>query len=125
MFLLNIQHFFISKAKQIYAKSLTTFRNIFKIKAVLPCLRQELFANKDFCTKTILSNIFKTTNTKKLIRSFQKALTTNAMKNCYPKEDHKFFTGHAILSYILSLNCYKFRIALTKSIKSNSLKFGL
>ena len=66
--------FFISKIKQ----TLTVRKSTFEIKAMLAqihmrfCLPQQLFANKGFCTKTRLSNIFKTTNTKTL-RSFQKA----------------------------------------------------
>ena len=72
--------FFISRTKHIYAKTLTVSESTFKIKAKPPwklfeiSLHQQLFANKDFCTKMRLCNIFKTTNTKKLIKAILESL---------------------------------------------------
>ena len=50
--------FFISRTKQIHAKTLTVSESAFKMMVMSPwthfsnfCLRQQLFANKDFCTK--------------------------------------------------------------------------
>ena len=47
-----------SKERQCYFGYFWTF-----------CLRQQLFTSKDFCMKTILCNIFKTTNAKKLVKA--------------------------------------------------------
>ena len=71
---MKLTTFFISKIKQIYAKTLTALEIAFEIKPMLLgifsnfCLRHQLFANKDFCMKTRLCNIFKTANTKTLIK---------------------------------------------------------
>ena len=54
--------FFISRTKQIYQEKAILHLALFKF-----CLCQQLFANKDFCMKTRLGNIFKITNTKTLI----------------------------------------------------------
>ena len=71
---MKLTSYFISKTKQIYAKTLTVLESTFKMRAKLPWmlfeiwLCQQLFAKKDFCTKTRLCNIFKTTNIKTLIK---------------------------------------------------------
>ena len=74
-FFMKLRTFFISRTKQIYAKAITVCESTFKIKAMSAwtlfefCLRQQLFPNKNFCTKTRLCNIFKTKNTKTFIKT--------------------------------------------------------
>ena len=76
----NVSYYFTRiyqelRTKQIYAKTLTAFESKSKIKAMSPRhlprfrLRQQLFGNKDFSTKTRLRNIFKTTNIEVLIKA--------------------------------------------------------
>ena len=48
--------------------------------------------------------------------------STKAITNNYPKIAHIFFTGYSISSYFLSLSCYNFGPALTKSIKLHFLE---
>ena len=58
---------------------------------------------------------------------FRKPLqaSTNGIKNNCPTTTHILFTGCSILSYLLRLNCYNFRTALTKSMKLQFLKIAL
>ena len=71
--------FFIIRTKQIYAKTLTVSEIAFKMKVMSTwtlfelCLRQQLFANKDFFTKMRLCNIFKTKNTEALIKAISES----------------------------------------------------
>lgn len=44
-------------------------------------------------------------------------VSTNTMKNNYPKTAHTFFMDRSIFSYFLCLNYYNFRTALKNSIK--------
>ena len=73
---------FISRNKQVHVKTSTVSESTFEIKI---ChlghsskfnLRQHLFANIGFCTKTRLCNIFKTTNTKTLIKAILESFYT-------------------------------------------------
>ena len=116
---------FILKTKQIYTKTLTVSESTFKIKLMSAwtlfskfCLRQQFFANKDFYTNKRFCNIFKTTNTKKLIKaiseSSSKFLQTPWKKTTLKQPIH---FSRAAFSYFLHLNYYKFHTALTKSIK--------
>ena len=84
------------------------------------CLLQQLLANRDFCTKTRLFNIFKTTKTKTLIKAILESLykfLKIPWKTISLRQPIHFFTGRSILSYFLRSNCYNFRITLTKWIK--------
>ena len=65
---------FILRTKQIYAKTLTIPESTFKIKTMLlwtlfETLLTSAVTNKGVSTKTRLSNIFKTTNAKTLIKA--------------------------------------------------------
>ena len=62
---MKLTTFFISKTKQIYAKALIVPESTLTVKAMLPWI----FANGYFCTKTKLCNIFRTTDTKMLIKA--------------------------------------------------------
>ena len=97
---------FISRAKQIYAQTLTVSESTFKIKVM----------HTGFCTKTRLCNIFKTTNTKTLIKAIsespymllQKPLKTTTLRQ--PK-----YSSRAV--QFLAVFKFNFHTALTKSIK--------
>ena len=59
---------FISKTKQIYTKILTVSENRFHFLTLLE-LYVSSYLQTDFCTKTRLYNIFKTTNAKSLVKT--------------------------------------------------------
>ena len=72
---MKLTMFFISKTEPIYATTLTVLYSTFKMKGILPrilfgiLLTSAVIRKQRFCTKTRLRNIFKTTNTKKLIKT--------------------------------------------------------
>ena len=72
---MKLTTFFISETKQIYAKALTVHESTFKVKAMLPWISFEiLLASAVICKRIFLHknetcNIFKTTNTKMLIKA--------------------------------------------------------
>ena len=121
---MKLATFFISRTKQIYAKTLAVSESAFKMKVmsawILFELLQQLSAKKKTCMKTRLCNIFKTTNTKTLIKTIsespKKRLQTPWKAH---RTVHTFFTGRSIFSYFLRLNCLNcsFRTALTKYIE--------
>ena len=122
---------FVSRTKQIYAKTLTVLERQFKIYSILLWMFSKILLTstvicKQTCShkneiKQYLQN-YKFQNVNQ--GNFRKPLltSTNSMKNDHPKTAQTFFTGHSVLSYFLLLNCYKFPIALTKSIKLRFLK---
>ena len=75
--------------------------------------------------KTRLRNIFKTTNTKTLIKAILKKprqASAKTITNNYLKTAHTFFKGYSICRYFLNLDCYNFGPALTKSVKLRFLE---
>ena len=73
---MKLTTFFISRTKQIYPKTLKVSESEFNMTLghfSNFCLRQQLFANKDFYTKTSLCNVFKTKNTKTLIKAISES----------------------------------------------------
>ena len=58
---------------------------------------------------------------------FRKLLqaSTISMKKNFSKTAHTVFTVRSIFIYVLRLNCYHFRIALTKSLKLHFLRIAL
>ena len=116
---------FILKTKQIYTKTLTVSESTFKIKLMSAwtlfskfCLRQQFFANKDFYTNKRFCNIFKTTNTKKLIKAISESsnkFLQTPWKKTTLKQPIRF--SRAVFSYFLRLNYYNFHTALTNWIK--------
>ena len=114
------------RTEKIYAKISSVFESACKVKAMSAWrLFKILLTSVAICKQRLLhenENVLNPQNYKDQGINqghFRKPLraSTKAMKNNYPKTAHTFFTGRSIFSNILRVNCYNFRIALTKSIK--------
>ena len=123
---------FISKTKQIYGKTLTVPENTSKIKAMLPWILFEILITsvvihkQRFLHENEIAQYRQNCKYQDVNQShFRKPIqaSTNFMKNNYPTPAYTFLMVCSILSYFLRLNCYNFRIALTKSVKLHFWKF--
>ena len=123
--------FYISRTKQIYAKTLTVSES--KFKAMSPSVLFEiLLTSAVICKERILHKNeivqylqnykHQDVNQDDFRKPFQASI--NAMQNDYRKTAHTFFVGRSILTTFLRLNCYNFRNALTKLIKVHFLEIA-
>ena len=131
---MKLTTFFISKTKQIYAKILTVSESTFKIKAMLPWILFEIlltsagiykqrFLHENKIVQYLQNYKYQDINQGHFKKPLQ--ASTNGIKNNCLTTTHAFFTGRSILSYLLRVNCYNFRTALTKSMKLHFLKIPL
>ena len=124
--------FFISRTKQIYAKTLTVSESSFKIKTMSAwALLEILLTSAVICKQRFLhegdivqylqNHKYQDVNQEHFGKLLQ--TSTNDMKNDYPETAHTFFTGLSVLSYFLHLSCYNFCTA--KSIMLHFLEVSL
>ena len=117
---------FISKTKQIYAKTLTASEKHLKYRQchlgyfskLYPC--QQLFANKhkNEIVQYLQNYKYQDVNQGHFRKPMQGS--TNVKKNDYSKTAHTFFMDHSIL-FLISFNCYNFHTASTKSVQLDFL----
>ena len=121
--------FFVSRTRQIYAKTIVVSESAFKMKVMPAWTLFELllasavsfFARKRNCTISSKLHIPRYQS-----RPFQKATSFyKRQKNSYPKTTHVIFTCRSIFRYFLRLTCFNFRTALTKSVILYVLEIAL
>ena len=129
----SMKTLFIWKTKHIYAKTFTVFESTLKKHCHIGqflkfCLRQQLFAKKDFYAKSRLCLYLQNYRHRGMNQGHFRTswqASTNAVKNNCLTTAHTFFKGCSSFGYFLRLNCYNFHTALIKSAKLHFLEIAL
>ena len=127
---MKIPIFFLARTIESWVKWMLDSQKTFKIKLRLRwtilkfCLRQQLFAFKEFCVETRLSNIFKTTNvtnfTKAILKSHKSSISYIQIENT--KTTRPLFKGSWVLLYFWHSNWHYFGYISGKVAKPHFLE---
>ena len=128
---MKIPIFFLVRTIESWVKWMLDSQRIFKIKDkgygwqfLKFYLRQQLFALKEFCMETRLSNIFKTTNvtnfTKAILKSYKSSISYIQIENT--KTTRLLFKGSWILPYFWHSNWHYFGYISGKVAKPHFLE---